>query len=259
MRVSFVGYLAAAACGIASVIQPCRAQSGPNYVALRPSTPAEIQAAPKFTFLLFYKENNANTRRITAELAAAIAARADRAQWQAVSISDPANRPTVEKYQLGRAPMPLVLSVAPNGAITGVMPGRVTEKAVDAALVTPTMTRCMKSLQAGKIVVVHVQSDAARTLPAGAVAFLADPAFEKRAAKESFVVSDPAEVRFLKDLEVDPAALSDSTVVVLAPPGMLVGKFSATASASEIAAKLHAAGKCCDDPNCKHNQKAQSP
>ena len=58
-------------------------------------------------------------------------------------------------------------------------------------------------------------------------------------------------------MEIDPAAFSGSTVVVLAPPGVLVGKFPATATAAEIAAKLHAAGKCCDDPNCKHNQKGQ--
>ena len=104
MRVSIVGYLAAAVCSIASMIQPCRAQSGPNSVALRPSTPAEIQAEPKFTFLLFYKENNANTQRITAELTAALAQRADRAEWQAVSINDAANRAIVETLSTGPGP-----------------------------------------------------------------------------------------------------------------------------------------------------------
>jgi hypothetical protein len=94
-------------------------------------------------------------------------------------------------------------------------------------------------------------------LPMGAAEFLADPSFHARAATESFVVSDPAEGRFLRDLELDPTTLSGSTVVVLAPPGALVGKFSSTATAAEIAAKLHAAGKCCNDPNCKHNQKGQ--
>ena len=86
--------------------------------------------------------------------------RSDRAEWTSVNVTDPANRELVDRYQVGRAPMPLVLCVAPNGAVTGAMAGRVTDKQVDTALVTPTMTRCMKSLQAGKIVVVHVQSDA---------------------------------------------------------------------------------------------------
>jgi hypothetical protein len=257
MRHSIALCLTAAACGLAIPAEPSWAQSDANRVALRTSTPADAQAETKFTFLLFFKADNANTQRASTELATALAPRADRAKWTALNVNDPANRAIVERYQLGRVPMPLVLCVAPNGAVTGVMPGRVTEAGVDAALVTPTMTRCMKSLQAGKIVVVHVQSDESAPLPAGAVAFLADPAFVNRSASESFVISDPAETRFLKDMELDPAQVSGSTVVVLAPPGMLVGKFPATATAAEIATKLHAAGKCCDDPNCEHNQKGQ--
>ena len=41
----------------------------------------------------------------------------------------------------------------------------------------------------------------------------------------------------------------------MAPPGVLVGKFTANVTMNEITTKLHAAGKCCDDPNCKHNKK----
>jgi hypothetical protein len=74
---------------------------------------------------------------------------------------------------------------------------------------------------------------------------------------ESFVVSDPAEDRFLRDMEINPADASGSALEVLAPPGMLVGKFPSTATTADIAAQLHAAGKCCNDPNCKHNKKGQ--
>jgi hypothetical protein len=257
MKVSFILLLGAAVCGLACLAEPCHAQSGPNSLALRPTAPADTEAEPKFTFILFSKENNANTQRVTAELTSALAPRSARAEWTAVNITDPANRAMVDRYQVGRAPMPLVLCVAPNGAVTGAMAGRVTEKQVDSALVTPTMTRCMKSLQAGKIVVVHVKSDDAVPLPAGAEEFLSDPAFQNRATTESYVISDPAEARFVRDMEIDPATFRGSTVVVLAPPGVLVGKFPVTATAAEIAAKLHAAGKCCDDPNCKHNQKGQ--
>ena len=46
-------------------------------------------------------------------------------------------------------------------------------------------------------------------------------------------------------------------IVVLAPPGVLVGKYQGTVSTEQIATDLHAAGKCCNDPNCKHNKKGQ--
>ncbi len=253
MRVPIVLLLGAALCCVACLADPCRAQSAPGSVAFRPTDPAGAPVEPKFKFILFTKENNANTQRVATELASSLGRWPQRAEWTTISITDPAHREIVERYQVGRAPMPLVLCVAPNGAVTGAMTGRVTDKQVDSALVTPTMTRCMKSLQAGKTVVVHVKSDDSVPLPAGAAAFLADPAFQDRATTESYVINDPVEARFVKDMEIDPATFSGSTVVVLAPPGVLVGKFPATATAAEIAAKLHAAGKCCDDPNCKHN------
>jgi hypothetical protein len=247
-------FLLANACIGLGVDAICHAQSAPTSVALRPSTPAETAADNKFTFLLFFREENTNTRRVEGELTAALANQGGRANWRALGVNDPANRELVERYQLGRAPMPLVVCVAPNGAITGAMSGKVTAKQVEASLVSPTMTRCMKFLQADKIVVVQVQSDATQPLPAGAAEFVADPAFNDRSAVESFVVNDPAEARFLRDLKIDPAAASGTAVVVLAPPGTLVGKFPATATSADIAAKLHAAGKCCNDPKCKHNR-----
>lgn len=83
---------------------------------------------------------------------------------------------------------------------------------------------------------------------------MADPAFQDRTATESLVVNDPAESRFLKDMEIDSAQVSGTNFIVIAPPGALVGKFAVTATAADVAAKLHAAGKCCNDPNCKHNR-----
>jgi hypothetical protein len=254
MKVSFMLLLGVAICSVACLAEQGRAQSAPGSVAFRSTDPAGAPVEPKFTFILFSKENNANTQRVAADLASSLGRWPQRAEWTAISITDPANREIVERYQVGRAPMPLVLCVAPNGAVTGAMAGRVSDKQVDAAFVTPTMTRCMKSLQAGKIVAVHVKSDDAVPLPAGTEMFLADPAFQNRATTESYVINDPAEARFLRDMDIDPATFDGSTVVVLAPPGVLVGKFPATATAAEIAAKLHSAGKCCDDPNCKHNQ-----
>jgi hypothetical protein len=246
--------LLAAVCVVICLEDACRAQSASTSVALRPSTPAENATDSKFTFLLFFREENANTQRIAGELTTALANHSDRAHWRALRVKDPENRELVERYQLSRAPMPLVICVASNGTLTGAMAGKVTAKQVEASLVTPTMTRCMKYLQAGKIVVVQVQSDATQPLPNCAAEFIADPDFKDRSAVESFVVSDPAEARFLRDLQIDPAASSGVSFAVLAPPGTLVGKFPATATAADITAKLHAAGKCCDDPNCKHNR-----
>ena len=42
------------------------------------------------------------------------------------------------------------------------------------------------------------------------------------------VLNDPAETRFVKEMEIKPERRRDSMVVVLAPPGVLVGKFPAS-------------------------------
>jgi hypothetical protein len=58
-------------------------------------------------------------------------------------------------------------------------------------------------------------------------------------------------------MEIKPEEVADSMIVVLAPPGVLVGKYPAGVTKDQIGAALHAAGKCCNDPNCIHNKKGQ--
>ena len=172
-----------------------------------------------------------------------------------MDVNDPANASVVAKYGVSRAPMPLALCVANNGAITSVFTRRPTDEALDRALVTPAMVNVTKALQDKKIVVVHVKATKDAPLPYGAFEFTADPAFKARTTVIDVVASDPAEQRFLKDMEFNAASVRESSVVVMAPPGVLVGKFAASATMSDIATKLHAAGKCCNDPNCKHGKK----
>ncbi len=190
-------------------------------------------------------------------LRTSVTKRSQRAEWTSVNINDNANRAVVEQYHVERGPMPMVLCVAPNGAVTGGMARQITDEAIEHLLVTPAMAEVTKALQDKKIVVIHVQQNARQPLPAGAAEFLADPAFNARSNTVILLLGDKAESRFISEMEIKAGDVPDSMVVVLAPPGVLVGKFPAKATGAQIAAALHAAGKCCDDPNCKHNQKRQ--
>jgi hypothetical protein len=153
--------------------------------------------------------------------------------------------------------MPAVLCVAPNGAITGVFVRQINDQAVERALVTPAMADVTKAIQDKKIVVLHVKPATESQLPPGGAEFIADPDFEARTTVVDLVLDDPTEARFVKDLKIKPADAKDSMLVLMAPPGVLVGKFAGNTTKQQIVTQLHAAGKCCDDPNCKHNQKAQ--
>jgi hypothetical protein len=153
--------------------------------------------------------------------------------------------------------MPTVLCVAPNGAITGAFVRKLNDDAVEGAIVSPAAADVVKALQEKKIAVVLVKQDARSPLPVGITELVADPAFQARTATVAVVAGDPTESRFLTDMEINAADVNGSITVVVAPPGVIVGKFPATATKDQIAAALHAAGKCCNDPNCKHNQKGQ--
>jgi hypothetical protein len=240
------------------VVIECLAQE--YEVANRPTDSRSIAAGkqqPRFTFIVFSKQQDTKTQQFHQTFQAAAEKRTDRANFAAIDVRDPANQQTVAHYGVSRAPMPLAICVAENGAVTGVFMRQPNDQAIERALVTPAMTEATKALQDKKIVVVHVKQSPEIALPVGAAQFVSDPDFAARTTVIDVVLNDPAEARFVKDMEINPGAVSGSTVVIMAPPAALVGKFAGTATREEIVTKLHAAGKCCNDPNCKHNQKTK--
>lgn len=207
----------------------------------------------QFTFIVFYKDDSPITRQMVQTTKAGVAAREGRATFVAVQVKDPAEDAVVKKFDVGRAPMPMMMAVAPNGAITGVFSKQVKDAHIEEAIVTPTMATCMKSLQANKLIVLSLQNSGSDTTPAFAAEMLTDPAFSNRLTLVSMDIHDPKETEFLKQLQVDPKQVQPGMSVVLAPPGVLVGKYDAAATKDQVAGAIHQAGKCCNDPHCKHN------
>ncbi|REK17435.1 MAG: hypothetical protein DWQ37_06500 [Planctomycetota bacterium] len=216
-------------------------------------TLARASAENKYTFLLFYRTNNGPTQAMAQTLKSGLAGRAATAVY--VNANSPAEQPLLQRYGVARAPMPLVVAVAPNGAVTGLFASKVSQQQIAGAFVTPTMEKCMKSMQQGRLVMVCVKTSPGADVPQGVRDFRADPHFAKRTEVLSLVADDPTEADFLDQLKIDSRTLRGTTTAFLAPPAVLVGKFGENATKDEMAAALSAAGKCCDDPNCKHNHK----
>jgi hypothetical protein len=212
--------------------------------------------AGKFAFVVFYKEDTPALRAMAGVVKDGIAKREDKATLVSVQVTNPAERTLVERFDVARSPMPLTLAVAPNGAVTGIFSKEITDENLDAAIVTPTMTRCMKSLQEKRLVFVCLQTAEKPVVPAAVRAMQADPQFKDRVVVVSMQLRDPEEARFLKQMQIDPGTTFGVTTVLLAPPGVLIGKFDSTSTAVQIGAALHKAGQCCDDANCKHNHAA---
>lgn len=228
------------------------------------SKPARaIQSAAsdgKLIYLLFYKENDAATKAMASVITTSVNGQNGQTTFTPVRLADPAEREIADKYAVTRAPMPMVIAVHPNGAVTGYFHTKTSEEQLAQCVVSPTKAVCMKALQQNQLVLVCLQTKPKHSIPQGVRALQADPHFTKRTQVVTLSVNDPAEASFLAGMEVDPEKDGPMTVF-LAPPGAMVGKFPTTATKDQLAAKLAEAGKCCDDKNCKHNatQQTQQP
>ena len=208
----------------------------------------------RYTFLVFYRQSDDATKAMASAIKDGIADKEKLAVATYVQVADSTNQALVAKYDVSRAPLPLTVVVGPNGAMTGIFAQKVQPGVINDAFVTPTMLVTMKSLQEGKLVLVTVQGSARAAAPVALRDFQSDPHFKDRIVSVSMTAADPRETKFIGQMQIDAKSTVTHTVL-LAPPGVLVGKFNAAASKDEIAAVLAKAGKCCDDPNCKHHGK----
>ena len=210
-------------------------------------------AARKFAFVFFWKEKNPQTDRAWGVLQAAAGKMSDWADVVAVQNSDPAEKPLVDRFGTSRAPMPLVLAVAPCGAVTKAFTSAFDESKLRTALVSPGTQLCLKALQDRKLALLCVVGQAGpdgAEIPAAAQEFKADQRFG--ASSEIILISagDEGEAGFLRELRVDTRAPAPFTVLV-APPGSVIGQFDVRATKDQMLAKLAAAqsnpcagGKC---------------
>ena len=206
----------------------------------------------KFTFIVFSNEDNAAAREMLGTVETGVAERHEQAVVVAARANDPAEQPLIQHFGIARAPMPLTVAVAPNGAITGVFAKTISDEHLSAAIVTPTMMKCMKALQNKQLVFVLLSASDKAVIPTGIKTLQADPQFRDRMTFTSMRVDDPNEMRFISQMKIDPLRVEGPYAVLIAPPGVMVGHFDSTSTPAQIAAAIHKSGQCCDDPNCKH-------
>ncbi len=210
--------------------------------------------AQKYLFLFFWKEKNEQTDKAWSVFEPAATKLAESADMVSIQITDGAEQPIVNRYGVSRAPMPLVLAVAPCGAITKGFTKTFDETQLRTAFVSRCTERCMKALQSRKLVFVCVVDQPGPqgqvTIPQGVEDFKADEKYGR--ATEIILVSatDKKEVDLLKEMQVDPKG-PKPVAVFLAPPGAMIGKFDGQATKGQIVAKLVSAmsnpcagGKC---------------
>jgi hypothetical protein len=202
----------------------------------------------KYIFMFFSKTDDDQTLAMRKVFQKAMEKVADRAQWVAVSTTDSSEKDIVAKFDLRRAPMPLVLAMAPNGAITGGFPNKFEEQQLLDAFATPVTEKVMKQLQNNKLVFVCVQNDKTKSNDAAMQGVRDVKADARFAGATEIVMLDPAdsaEASFLADLKIDPKT-EEAMTVFLAPPGAAIAEYKGATDKAELVATLQKAssGSC---------------
>ena len=207
----------------------------------------------KYLFVFFWKSNDKQSQAMHGVLESAMKKWKDSADSVSIPITDRIEKPIVEKFGVGRAPMPLVVAIAPNGAITKGFPIKFDAKQLAEGFVSPATAKCLKGMQDKKLVLLCVQNSKtqfSRIARKSALDFKADKRFAKATEIVTVDPEDKAEAKLLEDLKVDPRT-AEAVTVILAPPGRPLATFVGQVTKEQIVAKITSAqsgpcagGKC---------------
>jgi hypothetical protein len=238
--------------GLWAAVAVCGSARGDGDAGRASAGQAALAAAARdhqYLFLLFWKEDDDATRAVRQALNASLAQRAGKARAVAVQVRDPAEKPVVDHYAVSRSPMPLVLAVAPNGAVTGAFPLKLTDEDVARAFVSPGQESCLKVLQSRKLAVLCVLPATGGTVPEGVRDFQADPRFGPATEVVTLRAGAAAEAAFLEALGIDPRTAVPVTVL-FAPPVRLLGTFPGAVGKQQLVDKVAAPHGCCPGGKC---------
>lgn len=229
-----------------AAVAPAPAQAVPPTSSPGMAALYKASAANRYLFVFFHSGQNQQTDAMFAVLQSALAKVPGRGESVSVNITDPLDQEMVKGYGVDRAPMPLILVLAPNGAIMGGFPTKVEEAQLLGAFGTPGMEQTMKLLQDRRLVFVCVQNRTTQQNEAamyGINELRADPQIGGAVFLVLVDPADPNEGRFLAQLQVDPN-LNVAQTVMLAPPGAAMGKFMGGTTKTMLLSKLQASGGC---------------
>lgn len=234
--------------------QPARTAAAPTRLSQGEQQIAASSKAGHFSFVLFYRSNDRLTQAAYQTLKAEVGKRKKMAILP-VRLDNTAEGGLIERFDATRAPMPMIVALAPNGAVTGVFSQQVKPEEIEGAFVTPGYAQCIKAMQDNRIVLLCVQPATRPFVPQGVQQFQGDRLYRERTQVVHIKASDPGEARFIKQLRLKSDAATPQ-VVFMAPPGVLLGAYDSNVTHAVLAETLVKAGKCCDDKNCKHDRTA---
>lgn len=216
-----------------------------------------------YTFVFLYKNENERTIQLKRIFDDSVS-KLNNVRAISMNVNESSTQPFIDKYKLERAPMPFVMVIAPNGAVTGGFPSFTGQQLSD-SIVSAGATNCLKALQENKLVVLCLKNkqtahnqDVSQTINS----FKTDTRFSKATRIVVIDPSDNRELKFLNQLEVNPST-TEATTLLITPPATVIGKFQGAITKDQLVASIKKAtsgccgGKCCNGHcNCHGENQA---
>jgi len=209
----------------------------------------QIQQNDEFLCMLFYekKDDSFQEMRKTIQVFSKNSAKAIKTYEALTTASKESD--VIQKYGIDRAPLPVLLVFAPNGAITGGFPQKVTEKQLSNCIVSKFIMNILKSVQAGKVALILLQNkDTKFNTETTNVAdeFSKD---QRLLGYVDIIKQDPndGEIKdFLTQCKIENTTKEAATVLIV-PPGKIGGVYPGKTTKEALITGLASCsgGSCC--------------
>ena len=247
--------VSAAGCGKGTAATQSQTDASRAASPKAPLTPTEkamerASREGKYSFLLFYRPGERASEAMRATFERAKRKLAAKASFFSVDIAAKAEAGLVGKYDAQRAPLPLTLAIAPNGATVRAFTKPVDEQALAGAFVSPKTAEITKALQDKKVVALCLQGPSTkhnRESKRAAETFVADRAL---AGQGIVIAADPSqEAELVKRCGLIPPP-AEATIVILVPPGNMVATVAGATTKEALLQKLQSASSGCSSGGC---------
>jgi len=210
---------------------------------------AQAQQNGDFLYILFYEKKDNSFQEMQKTVQAFSKNSAKAAKTYAALTTDSKESDVIQKYGINRAPLPVLLAFAPNGAITGGFPQKVTEQQLSDCMVSKLIMKILKTVQAKKVALVLLQNKNTKfnTETANvAVEFSKD---ERLIGLVDIIKQDPSDgdiKEFLTQCKIE-STTKDAATVLIVPPGKIGGVYSGNVTKETLIAGLASCsgGGCC--------------
>ncbi len=205
-----------------------------------------VGAEGRFAVILFYdNEDTKEYKDMLKTVQKFVDKTSDKIDFIKLDAGDESAQSIVQKYRLSRAPKPLTLVFAPNGAITGGYAQKINTKKLEKSLVGPVQQEIVRATQARKPVILKIPGGSSQ---ANEVVDKAIKEFEhlRKITPEVITITsltkDDKELK--KKFNIDFKQKTVQTIV-LTTAGTMAGRFVGTVSAEEIYEALKNSGSSC--------------